>query len=284
VLTIFLGIAAANTNNNLVFLVVSALLSFMSISGFFGKANLAKLDLGIGYPDEVYAGSRVPIKVTVENRRKFLPAFLIGLYADRISVLIPFTPGKSASSVYTSVTFPERGLYTIAEPYISSVFPFNFFTRFKTVHSTSDIIVLPRLKVCDLANLYRKERRLRGERMSEAIGYDADVVSIREYVRGDPVKYINWKATAKTGKLKTKELSSLSYQPVIIEFENVLIRDIEERISCIAYTIVQLLRNNVPVGLNINGRTYPPDITAAHRLNMLKELAMYGKEKSSGFA
>jgi uncharacterized protein (DUF58 family) len=247
----------------------------MSISGFFGKANLSRLDLGIDFPQEVYAGSQVPIKITMQNRRRQLPAFLISLKADRISVLIPFTPAKSISSAFTNITFRERGLHTIENPRVSYVFPFNFFTRFKTLHETYTIIVLPRLKACDLANLYRNERRSRGDKMSDAIGYDADVGSIREYVRGDPIKYIHWKATAKTGKLKTKELSSLSYQPVVIEFENVMIRDLEERISCVAYTIVQLLKNNVPVGLRINGRLYPPDITGVHKLNMLKELAMY---------
>ena len=250
----------------------------MSISGFFGKANLSKLDLGIDFPQEVYAGSQLPVKITVENRRRYLPAFLINLNADQISVLLPFTPGKSTSSAFANVTFRERGIHTVENPRISSVFPFNFFTRFKTLQKTYAIVVLPQLQACDLANLYRKEHRSRGERISDAIGYDADVISIREYVRGDPIKYIHWKATAKTGKLKTKELSALSYQPVVIEFENVLIRDIEERISCVAYTIVQLFKSNVPVGLKINGKLYPPETTGVHKLSMLKELAMYQKE------
>jgi uncharacterized protein (DUF58 family) len=247
----------------------------MSISGVFGKTNLSKLDLAIEFPQEVYAGSRVPVKITMHNRRRFLPAFLIGLNAERISALLPFTPNKGASSIYTSVTFHERGLHIIEDPHMYSVFPFNFFTRFKKFHRTYTITVLPRLKACDLAALYRRERKSKGEKTSEKVGYDSDVVSIREYVRGDPIKYIHWKATAKTGKLKTKEHSSLSYQPVIIEFDKVLIRDIEERISCIAYTIVQLLKNNVPVGLKIDGHLYPPDVTGVHKLNMLRELAVY---------
>jgi len=243
----------------------------------FGKTNLSKLDLTIDFPQEIYAGSRVPVKVTMRNRRRFLPAFLIGLHADRISALVPFTPVRGTSSVYTGVTFHERGLHTIEDPRVYSVFPFNFFTRFKRLSRTYTITVLPRLKACDLASLYRKEGRSRGERTSDRIGYDSDIVSIREYVRGDPIKYIHWKATARTGRLKTKEHSSLSYRPVVIEFDRVLIRDIEERISCVAYTIVQLLRNNVPVGLKIDGRLYPPDVTAVHRLNMLRELAVYEK-------
>jgi uncharacterized protein (DUF58 family) len=249
----------------------------MSISGIFGKTNLSKLNLTIEFPREVYAGSRVPVKVTMQNSRRLLPAFLIGLRSDRISALLPFTPSKGTSSVYTSVTFHERGLHTIENPSVYSVFPFNFFTRFKRLRQTYTITVLPRLKACDLASLYRKKNKSRGENTSDKIGYDSDIVSIREYVRGDPIKYIHWKATARTGKLKTKEHSSLSYQPVVIEFDRVLIRDVEERISCVAYTIVQLLRNNVPVGLKIEGHLYPPDVTEVHKLNMLKELAVYEK-------
>ncbi len=252
----------------------------MSISGVFGKNNLSKLDLVIEFPQEIYAGNQFPVKITMQNRRKFLPAFLIGLSAERISALLPFTPNKGEASLYTSVTFPKRGLHTIDKPYVFSVFPFNFFTRFKKLDRTYTITVLPSLKACDLANLYRRERKTRGEKTSDKIGYDADIISIREYVRGDPLKYIHWKATAKTGKLKTKEHSSLSYQPVTIDFDRVLIKDTEERISCVAYTIVQLIKANVPVGLKINGRLYPPDVTAVHKLNMLKELAMY--EQGSG--
>jgi len=251
----------------------------MSISGVFGKTNLSKLDLSIEFPQEVYAGSQVPVKITIHNRRRFLPAFLIGLNAERISALLPFTPSKGASSLYASVTFHERGLHTIEDPHVYSVYPFNFFTRFKKLHRRYTITVLPKLKACDLTNLYRKERQSRGEKMSEKIGYDSDIVSIREYVRGDPIKYIHWKATAKTGKLKTKEHSSLSYRPIIIEFDKVLIGDIEERISCVAYTIVQLLKSNVPVGLKINDHLYPPDVTGTHRMNMLRELAVYEKDR-----
>jgi len=247
----------------------------MSISGVFGKSNLSKLDLAIEFPQEIYAGSQIPVKISMQNRRRFLPAFLIGLRAERISVLLPFTPSRGTSSLYTSVTYHERGLRTIENSFVFSVFPFNFFTRFKKLHRSYTITVLPSLKTCDLASLYRKERKSRGERASEKIGYDTDIISIREYVRGDPIKYIHWKATARTGKLKTKEHSSLSYQPVIIEFDRVIVKDIEERISCVAYTIVQLIRNNVPVGLKINGRLYPPDVTAAHKMSMLRELAVY---------
>ena len=40
-LTLLLGFAAVNTGNNLLYLLVSALLGFMAVSGILGRLNLA---------------------------------------------------------------------------------------------------------------------------------------------------------------------------------------------------------------------------------------------------
>jgi uncharacterized protein (DUF58 family) len=184
-------------------------------------------------------------------------------------------------SLYTSISFEKRGAHTINNIRINSVFPFNFFTRFKEIHNAYNCIVFPALKPCDLSSLYEQERKRRGEKISDRLGYESDVVSIREYVRGDPLKYIHWKATAKTGKLKTKELSSLAHRPVIIDFEKVSIANIEERISSIAYAIVQFCKKNIPVGLRINNNLYLPDFSSAHKMNLLRELALYGTDRKA---
>jgi uncharacterized protein (DUF58 family) len=251
------------------------LLSFMSISGIFGKSNLSKISFTVDLPQEIYAGTLFPLKITLTNNRRFLPAFLIRLTTDTFEALFPFTNTGSALSLYTSISFEKRGAHTINNIRINSVFPFNFFTRFKKIHDAYNCIVFPAMKPCDLSSLYEQEKKRRGEKISDRLGYESDVVSIREYVRGDPLKYIHWKATAKTGKLKTKELSSLAHRPVIIDFEKIAIANIEEKISSIAYAIVQFCKKNVPVGLKINGNLYLPDVSAAHKLNLLRELALY---------
>jgi len=270
-----LGISAINTGNNLVYLIVAALLSFMGISGFFGKNNLSLVDIDIEFPQEIYAGSAFPLKVTLINKKRVLPVFLMKVNIDGHTAFFPYVESKSKSSVYINISFSRRGRKGIEDLYIYSVFPFNFFTRYKRLGKKFEFIVLPQLKQCTLLALYEKDRRLRGDRTSDSTGYETDIVSIREYVYGDPMKYINWKATAKTGKLKTKELSSLLYRPVIIDFDEVAINDTEEKISCIAYSVSKLIKNNTPIGLKIKDRLYNPDITQSHKINMLRELAIY---------
>jgi uncharacterized protein (DUF58 family) len=257
------------------YLIVAALLSFMGISGFFGKSNLSKIAVEVEFPSEIFANINFPLKVILKNKRKFLPVFLLRMQIEDYSIFFPFVDVKGESTRYVDVVFGKRGEYEISDIYISSVFPFNFFTRYKTLKDTLHFIVFPELKRCDLLNIYEKGRRIKGEKITDRIGYESDIVSIREYVYGDPLKYINWKATAKTGKLKTKELSTLSYQPIVINFDKVAIKDLEEKLSCISYSLLQVLKKNMPIGLKINSRLLEPGVSRTHKINMLKELALY---------
>ncbi|MBF0515685.1 MAG: DUF58 domain-containing protein, partial [Nitrospirae bacterium] len=113
-----------------------------------------------------------------------------------------------------------------------------------------------------------------GERPSDKSGYDSDIVSIRNYIHGDPLKYISWKATARSGKLKTKELSSMSSEPVLIDFDKTGIADKEERISCITYAVLSMLKRNIPVGLKINDMTITPGVSYSCRAALLNALAL----------
>jgi hypothetical protein len=54
------------------------------------------------------------------------------------------------------------------------------------------------------------------------------------------------------------------------------IEDIEQKISCIAYTIVQLVRKNIPIGLRLKGAFFTPAVSSTHKATMLTELALYG--------
>lgn len=247
----------------------------MGISGYFGKNNLSKISVSIEFPQEIYANTGFPLKIVIQNKKRLLPVFLLRVHVSGRFVLFPFADAKSKTAKYVNITINERGRHTISDVYISSVFPFNFFTRFRHLSDTFECIVFPELKKCDLISLYEKGRRLKGEKTSDKTGFESDIVSIREYVYGDPLKYINWKATAKTGVLKTKELSSLLYQPITIDFDKVIIKDIEEKISCISYSIIQLLKNNMPVGLKIKDKLFEPGTTYSHKISMLTGLAIY---------
>lgn len=282
--TLFLGFSAVNTGNNLLFLIVSAFLSFMGISGFFGKRNLSKIEITVEFPEEIYAKTNFPLKVGLHNTRGFLPAFLIKASLNGGEVLFPFVDAGASVFKYIDTSFNERGRVKVEDIRICSVFPFNFFVRCGKAGGSYEKIVFPQARPCELTGILEREKKTRGEKAINKSGYETEILSIRDYVKGDPFKFIHWKASARTGELKTKELSSLSNRPVIIDFEEVPINNIEDKISCVTYMIVKLFKRNVPVGLRIRGALYKPlnrksaEMTKAGRNGMLKTLALYQKE------
>lgn len=284
-LTIFLGFSAVNTGNNLIYLVTAAFLSFMGISGFFGRRNLLKIDIRIDLPEEIYAKTRCPLRVTLLNHKRFLPAFLMRVSFLDNAVLFPFVDVKATGMTYAPVYFSERGRARVGDIYLSSVFPFNFFIRSRKIPGVVEGIVFPRAIECGFPpGFSERGRRSRGEHSVDKTGYEAELLSVRDYIKGDPLKYIHWKASARTGRLKTKELSSLTHKPVIIDFDEVPIKDVEEKISCITHLLLKLHKQNIPAGLRMGGALYRPLIGAhrekakAHKIAMLRRLALYGKE------
>ncbi len=246
----------------------------MGVSGIFGKRNLSNIDISIESPTEVFAGVEFPMKITLTNNRGFLPGFLLNVTADGAGVLFPFVDAKTAQYKHIPFQFKARGAQTITDIHVCSVFPFNFFMRCTPVSRSREFIVFPAPKKCSLPGTYERNMQSGGERPSDKAGFDSEIVSIRNYIQGDPLKYISWKATARSGKLKTKELSSLSFDPVLIDFDKTGIADKEERISCITYTVLTMIKRNVPVGLKINDTLLPPGTSHAARTALLKALAL----------
>ncbi len=247
----------------------------MGVSGFFGRNNLSRLDVTLDVPDEIFASTHFPVKITLVNNRRMLPAFLIRVRIDNKEVFFPFVPPKGAEAKFVDFYFPRRGSYSTGRLYLSSVYPFNFFIRYKAARGAYQAIVFPQVKKCGIPGFFENLTARGGERDINKAGYDGDMVSVRTYVSGDPSKYIHWKSSAKTGELKTKEFSTSSHQPVVIDFGKVDIPDQEERISCVTYVILKAFRNNIPVGLRMKDSFHKPGLSKTHRLSMLRELALY---------
>jgi uncharacterized protein (DUF58 family) len=277
ILTVFLGVSAINTGNNLVYLITAAFLSFLGVSGFFGKSNISRVAVVLTAPDEIYANTPFPLRVRLENRRRYLPSFLIQVRIDGEELLFPYVGAKDAEEKQLTTALERRGRNLINAVHVCSVFPFNFFIRCRKSETPLEMIVFPEPKKCEVFDPSAHARRERGELASGRIGSEGDLVSLRNYAHGDPMKYIHWKASAKTDKLKTKELSSLTQLPVVIDFEKTGIKNLEERISCIAYALLRLNRQRVPSGLRIRGRVFEPGISASHKAAMMRELALYGE-------
>jgi uncharacterized protein (DUF58 family) len=81
--TLVISIAALNTGNNLLYIVVAAMLAAVVVSGLVSAWGLRDLELEIHLPQHVFAGRPVFGRILVSNPRRFLPAFSIGVVSTR---------------------------------------------------------------------------------------------------------------------------------------------------------------------------------------------------------
>jgi uncharacterized protein (DUF58 family) len=161
---------------------------------------------------------------------------------------------------------------------MASVFPFNFFVRFKRIPEMSPIIVFPHPQPGVFPDNTVARRPVRGETNTDLKGSEGDIISIRNYLTGDPLRHIHWKASARTGKLKVKDLGQSVIEPVVLDFEGIPGKDTEHKLSLCSYAIMKLLKDARPVGLRLGGVNYAPQPTREHKLKLLKILALYGME------
>jgi uncharacterized protein (DUF58 family) len=81
--TLVIGIAALNTGNNLLYIVVAAMLAAIMVSGHVSALVLRCLELDIHLPEHVFAGRPVLGRIILRNPRRVLPSFSIRVVTTR---------------------------------------------------------------------------------------------------------------------------------------------------------------------------------------------------------
>ncbi|HJV66833.1 MAG TPA: DUF58 domain-containing protein [Geomonas sp.] len=275
--TLLLGVAAVNTGNNLLFLVVSAMLGFMAVSGLLGWMNIRGLSVRVRLPDEVYAGTQTLASIGIENRKRVLPSFLVTatLSGSPASFIMLDPRVQQTGSVL--LTFSRRGLQTLPAARISSPFPVNFFVRFRMVEVTGSYPVFPAPRPFSAPLLGGKPDAGQA-RAASGKGYEGDLAKISDYTGAESLKQIHWRLSAKHEVFKVKEMTATSQEPVLLEIDQLPGGDLEERLSSGTYLVNRLIKSGRPVGLKVGDRVIAPGTTRMHRLKLLGELAVYGQD------
>src|SRR5262245_64759439 len=72
-----LGVAAINTRNNLLSMLVSLLLALIIVSGVLSEQSMRGLELTAVDPEEIFAGQPALFGITIVNRKRWLASYSI---------------------------------------------------------------------------------------------------------------------------------------------------------------------------------------------------------------
>ena len=168
---------------------------------------------------------RVPnkIKITLYNetseeisgriRDEPPPLFIASRKEFPISI-----PAGSAAEMTYMLTPSERGTDFFRGTFLRLKCPFGLVERQLRLGTEQEIRIYPNvlaMRQFDLLNQKGKLNQI-GIRKSRMRGLGSDFESLREYAVGDDFRKIDWKATARRGKLIVRQFEQERNQPVII--------------------------------------------------------------------
>jgi uncharacterized protein (DUF58 family) len=274
--TLVAGVVAVNSGNNLLFILVAALLSLFSLSGILAFLNIRGLDISLRAPGEVFAGRPATVGLELTNRKRRLPSFLLTCEGDRGGEVITELRPNESMNLKVRTTFFRRGRQPLEEMVLTSEFPFGLVRRGGSFAPESTCIVYPEPKPVKWEIVEEAERE--GEdRSSPLAGVGGDYRGQRAYVPGDSLSRVQWKGWLRHRRLMTKEFESEGASPVVFSYASVPGPGREERLSQLSWLVKTAFRRGRAVGLVLPGRTFSPATGSLHRQAVLTALALFGE-------
>ena len=233
VLSVGVGFAAINTGNNLLYLLLGWLLSFIVASGILSEMTLKKLRVDRRPPPRVFAGEPFLMEVVIHNAKENRASFsievedLVGTTPiDKRCYFLKIPEGKQQRTSYRH-TFSRRGLYTLTGYRLATKFPFALFRKSRDVDAPLEVLVYP-----PRVAVPRPPPRTtsRGEANADRLGRRGEFFGLRERRTGDDRRDVHWRSSARTGRLLVREYEDEVARKVIIGVDNALPERVRESV------------------------------------------------------
>ncbi len=207
-------LAAVNTGNNLLFMVLACAMAGILISGVLSRAVLTDIELKFDLPEHIFAEQPVLAEVELRNEKELWPSFSLRVVGDTRKgpaqiltrpVFFPYIPRGGAARQKVELNFPHRGVYRQGAFGIRTRFPFGFFEKTRQIDANTEIIVYPHVEPAE--QFYEVLPLLSGEMASFFRGRGHELHSLRKYVPTDSARFVDWKVSAKRGHLMVREFA-----------------------------------------------------------------------------
>ncbi|MGC9452032.1 MAG: DUF58 domain-containing protein [Oceanipulchritudo sp.] len=216
-ITIGVGTAAFNTGQNILYLALSMLLSTLLVSGLLSWLNFKGLRWRLETGRHFRVGEPSPVYLELANTKRRLPSYSLSFrvsapqsgLTEFLALEERLDPGQN-TRLHWEFTPLRRGRETLALEGLVSRYPFGFLKKTITDSFQREVIIWPARVAYQFRGDKAGRRWLYGHHKRRGEG--VDLVQLRQYRSGDPLKRIHWKATARTGKLQVRETEQEHHQ------------------------------------------------------------------------
>jgi uncharacterized protein (DUF58 family) len=213
---IVVALAALNTGNNLLFLILASLIAIILMSGILSSITLSGIAMRLELPEHIFAGQTVRAQVDLENEKSTLPSFSLRVEAVTTKkspapalletpVYFPYVPKRQHVRQSVPLTFVHRGAYRQDMFRIVTRFPFGFLQKARRVELRTEALVYPSVEPS--RDFFEILPALQGALESLSKGGGHDLYALRGYVPNDSARHVHWKASARSGSLMVREFT-----------------------------------------------------------------------------
>jgi uncharacterized protein (DUF58 family) len=322
VFVLLLSLAAINTGNNILYIILATLLSAVVISGILSRNFLKQLSLSLQMPENVFVHEKVSVKVSLKNLKRVFPSLSILVedseqrrqeslltrfksFLNRLGAIpieyknsdrnmfrqaayFPILrPGETKSELIVQ-SFPHRGLYHLQGFWISTRFPFGLFQQGEHIEAQGEVLVYPAVQ--EASSFFQLLPFIPGKMENRHLGHGESLFSIREYQNGDNARIIDWKASAKTQKLMAREFAQEEESKLCLILDTHIhlaaAQDSEERFERVVSIAAGIAAHFIEEGSGLELLTpqdyVPRDTGIAHLYRILRSLAIVRSEVDEG--
>jgi uncharacterized protein (DUF58 family) len=213
---ILISLAALNTGNNLLFLILASLIAIILMSGILSSITLSGVAMRLQLPEHIFAGQPIRASIDLENEKLTLPSFSLRVEAVTAKnsppaalletpVYFPYLPKRGRAHQTGPITFATRGVYRQDAFRIVTRFPFGFLQKAHRVDLRTEALVYPSVE--PTREFIEILPGLQGAMESLAKGRGQDLYALRDYVSTDSARHVHWKASARLGSLMVREFT-----------------------------------------------------------------------------
>lgn len=276
------GFAALNTGNNLLYLVLSLLLSFLVLSGLFSESALRGVRIRRRLPRELYAEHDNAVWLEIHNGQRRVPSFalviedLLDAGPDVVepvgrSFALRVGPGESELRRY-ALRPERRGPLALRGFRVSTRFPFGLFHKARIVELPAELLVFPAIDPM-AAEPPEADGAECGALDRHALGGGLEVAGLREHQPSDGVRRIHWRSSLRRGELLVRETEDERRSEVEVRLEGRTTGSFEREVRHAASQVVAYLEAGLRVALTTPAERFEADTGAAQRIRLLSHLA-----------
>jgi uncharacterized protein (DUF58 family) len=227
---ILVALAAINTGNNLLFLILACLIASILMSGILSSVTLAGVEMRLELPEHIFAGQTVLGTVELKNDKQTLPSFSLRVEGVKpkgaasaetallaTPVYFPYLPRHDAAKQSVPLQFPRRGLYRQDAFRIVTRFPFGFLQKARRLDLKSEAMVYPSVEATP--EFLDVLPGIQGAIESLSKGRGQDLYALRDYLPTDSARHVHWKASARLGSLMVREFAREDDCRVLLVFD-----------------------------------------------------------------